>query len=98
MKTSSFIALSAAASVALVTLSSASFTAAIRGELVIAGAASLGIVGVMIADYRRYVRPLAASTARIVRPAAPVATVARPQRTNAYGVRRQSALVERNAA
>lgn len=98
MKTSSFLALSAAASVALVTLAGASFLTRIPGELVVAGAASLAIVGLMIADYRRYVRPLAVSTARLVRPPAPIATGPRVQRTAAHGIRRQSAIVERSAA
>lgn len=98
MKTCSFVTLSAAASVALVSLANTSFIAALPAEIVLSGAASLAIVGLMIADYRRYVRPLAISSARIVCPAAPVATAPRPQRTTVYGIRRQSALVERSAA
>lgn len=91
--TLSILALSAAAGVALVKLSSASFLASVSGELVIGIGASLAIVGLMISDYRRLVRPLTVP-ARVVRPAAPAA---RPQRTNAYGIRRQSAIVERAA-
>jgi hypothetical protein len=94
MKTSSFLALSAAGSIALVALANASFTAALPGEIILGAGASLAIVGLMISDYRRYVRPLAAP-ARVVRPAAVAAP--RVQRTTAYGIRRQSAIVERAA-
>ena len=97
MKTSSFLFLSTAASVALVALSSAEFTASIPAEIVISAGASLAIVGLMISDYRRYVRPLAAPAARVARPAAPVTATLRPQRTLAYGIRRQSAIIERAA-
>ncbi|MBA4137143.1 MAG: hypothetical protein C0518_07490 [Opitutus sp.] len=92
--TLSILALSATAGAVLMKLSNASFFAAVPGELVIAAGASLAIVGLMIGDYRRFVRPLAVP-ASVVRPAA--SSVARTQRTNAYGIRRQSAIVERAA-
>ncbi len=86
MKTISFLALSAAAGVALAVLANASFLASVRAEYLLAALTVGGIAAIMSADYGRKTRSLA-----------PRAPVLRPQRTTAYGVRRQPAIVERAA-
>ncbi|MBA3850158.1 MAG: hypothetical protein C0502_09210 [Opitutus sp.] len=97
MKTSSFLFLSTAAGVALAALAGAEFTASIPAEIVIAAGTSLAIIGLMIADYRRYVRPITGPVARVLPPAVPAVVATRPPHTLAYGVRRQSAIIERAA-
>jgi hypothetical protein len=73
-------------------LSNAAFLATVPGEIVFAAAASLAIIGITLADYARAIRPLTVK--------APIARVVLPtgQRSNAYGLRRRSAIVERTAA
>jgi hypothetical protein len=98
MKTISFLALSAAAGVALAVLANAQFLASFPAEYLLAAFAVGGIAAIMSADYGRKARSLA-PRATVLRPqlapAAPL--VARPQRTTAYGLRRQPAIVERAA-
>lgn len=93
MKTTLSIILAAAAAGSVVAkLSSAAFLASVPAEIIFSGAAALAIVGITIADYSRNVRPLTVK--------APVARVVAPTgaRSNAYGIRRCSAIVERIAA
>lgn len=73
-------------------LANAAFLASVPGEIVFAAAASLAIIGITISDYARAIRPLTVK--------APIARVELPtgKRSNAYGVRRRSALIERSAA
>lgn len=90
--TLSIILAAAAAGSVIAKLSNAAFLATVPGEVVFAAAASLAIVGITIADYARNVRPLTIK--------APLSRVELPtgKRSNAYGVRRRSAIVERIAA
>jgi len=93
MKTTLSIILAAATAGSVVAkLSNAAFLANVPGEIVFAAAASLAIVGITIADYARNVRPLTVK--------APLARVELPtgKRSQAYGIRRRSAIVERVAA
>lgn len=79
---------------ALVALANTSFIAALPAEILFAAAISVALVGITFADYRRNVRPLTIK--------APIARVVAPThfapRSNAYGIRRASATVERTAA
>ncbi|MBI5425172.1 MAG: hypothetical protein HZA32_13930 [Opitutae bacterium] len=90
--TLSIILAAAAAGSVIAKLSNAAFLATVPGEVVFAAAASLAIVGITIADYARNIRPLTIK--------APLSRVELPtgKRSNAYGVRRRSAIVERIAA
>lgn len=93
MKTTLSIILAAAAAGSVIAkLSNAAFLATVPGEVIFAAAASAAIVGITIADYARAVRPLTikAPVSRVELPTGP--------RSNAYGVRRRSAIVERIAA
>lgn len=100
MKTTLSITLGTAAiGSALAKLSNAAFLADVPAEIVFAGAVSVALVGLTIADYARNIRPLAikAPISRVVLPAA--AFTSATKRSNAYGVRRRaSAIIERSAA
>jgi hypothetical protein len=78
------------AGVALIKLSSASFLAAVSGEILMGGLAAVAVLGIAISDYARRPRPLTIRTT-VARPALP------STKTTAYGVRRCPALVERAA-
>lgn len=95
MKTTLSLTLATAAfGAALVVLANASFITALPAEILFAAAISVALVGITIADYARNARPLTLK--------APVARVVAPThfapRSNAYGIRRVSATVERTAA
>ena len=64
------VSTSALAGAALFTLSNASFTAALRGDVIAAIAASVAIVGFAARDYSRRMKPLS-TTATVARPALP---------------------------
>lgn len=96
MKTTlSLVLFAAAAGAALAKLANASFLAALPAEIIFAGAVSVALVALTIADYARNVRPLVIKS--------PLVRVALPNsvapRSSAYGIRRRTpALVERSAA
>jgi hypothetical protein len=91
MKNLSNILIAAAAGVALITFSNASFLATVSGEVVMGGLAAVAVLGIAVSDYARRPRPLTVR-ASVVRPEMSV------RKTTVYGVRRCSALVERSAA
>lgn len=96
MKTTLALTLASAAAGALIAkLSNAAFLASVPFEIIFAGAVSVALIGITLADYARNVRPLTvkAPVARVVAP------VALAPRSSAYGVRRRTAaIVERTAA
>jgi hypothetical protein len=88
MKTSakyvSLVVATGAAGATLFTLAGASFTAAFRGDVIIAVVASVAVAGFAAYDYSRRTPPLKAP-ARILRPSRIVSATA--QKTKAYGVK-----------
>ena len=85
-------ALIVALGTALIALSSARFTAALPGDIIMGAGASLAIVGLAIHDYSRRVQPLSLPS-RVLRPALPSTSA---PRATAYGIK--SARKDRIAA
>lgn len=88
MKTSakyiSLVLAAGIAGVALFALANASFTAAFRGDVAVAIAASAAVVGFAAYDYSRRTQPLSIP-ARVLRPSLPVGH--KVQKTTAYGIK-----------
>lgn len=91
----SHILAASVAGAAIVKLGSASFTAAVNGEVVVAIAASVAVLAFAAYDYSRRIESLRVRTS-LLRPALPIGS---GHRAKAYGIAsvRRSAIVERVA-
>jgi hypothetical protein len=87
MKTSSHftsaLITAGAVGTALIALSSARFTAALPGEVIMGVTASLALIGLAIYDYSRRVQPLSLP-GRVLRPTLPQSVA---PRATAYGIK-----------
>ena len=73
VKTPALILAAGTAGVTLFALASASFTAGVRGDMLVAAAVSIALIGCAVIDYSRRTRSLSPS-AKVLRPLLPAGT------------------------